>query len=50
MEELLKQAKKLNIKVTEKVTEKEIKKLIEKRQQEIQKQNDDSVIINSMLM
>lgn len=50
MEELLKQAKKLNIKVTEKMTGKEIRKLIEKRQQEIQKQNDDSVIINSMLM
>lgn len=50
MEELLKQAKKLNIKVTDKMTEDEIKKLIEEKQKEIQKQNDDSVIINSMLM
>ena len=50
MEELLKQAKKLHIKVTEEMTETEIKRLIEEKQKEIQKQNDDSVIINSMMM
>lgn len=50
MEKLLKEAKKLGINVTEDIGEDELLKLIEKRKKEIQKQNDDSVIINSMLM
>ena len=50
MEELLKEAKKLGIEVTEEIEEDELLKLIEERKKEIQKQNDDSVIINSMLM
>lgn len=50
MEKLLKEAKKLGINVTEDIGEDELLKLIDKRKREIQKQNDDSVIINSMLM
>lgn len=50
MEKLLKEAKKLGINATEDIGEDELLKLIDKRKKEIQKQNDDSVIINSMLM
>ena len=53
MEELLKIAKELNIKVDDKMTYEDIKKLIEEKleslKQEQQKQNDDSVITNSMM-
>lgn len=50
MEKLLKEAKKLGIKVTKDVKEDELLKLIEERKKEIQKQNDDATITNSMLM
>lgn len=53
MEELLKIAKELNIKVDDKMTYDDIKKLIEEKleslKQEQIKQNDDSVITNSMM-
>ena len=50
MEKLLEEAKKLGIKVTEDMKEDELLKLIEERKKEIQKQNDDATITNSMLM
>lgn len=50
MEKLLKEAKKLGIEVTEDMREDELLKLIEERKKEIQKQNDDATITNSMLM
>lgn len=53
MEELLKIAKELNIKIDDKMTYDDIKKLIEEKleslKQKQQKQNDDSVITNSMM-
>ena len=53
MEELLKIAKELNIKVNDEMSYEDIKKLIEEKlellKQEQQKQNYDSVITNSMM-
>lgn len=53
MEELLKIAKELNIKVNNEMTYEDIKKLIGKKlellKQEQKKQNDDSVITNSIM-
>lgn len=49
-EDLKEFAKKLGIDIPDDITKEELIELIQKRQEEIQKQNDESVIINSMLM
>ena len=49
-EDLKELAKKLGIDIPDDITKEELIELIQKRQEEIQKQNDESVIINSMLM
>lgn len=43
-------AKQLGIDVPDDVSKEKLTELIQDRQKEIQKQNDESVIINSMLM
>ena len=42
--------KKIGIDVPNDITKEELIKLIQEKQEEIQKQNDDATIINSMLM
>lgn len=50
IEELKKIAKKLGIDVPDNIKKEELIELIQEGQEEIQKQNDESVIINSMLI
>ena len=50
LEELKELAKKLGIDVPDNIKKEELIELIQEGQEEIQKQNDDSVIINSMLI
>ena len=50
IDELKELAKKLGIEVSNDITKEELIKLIQEKKEEIQKQNDESVIINSMLM
>lgn len=50
IDELQELAKKIGIDVPNDITKEELIELIQERQEEIQKQNDDTTIINSMLM
>lgn len=50
IEELKELAKKLEINIPDDIEKEELIELIQEKQEEIQKQNDESVIINSMLM
>lgn len=50
IDELKEFAKKLGIDIPDDITKEELIELIQERQEEIQKQNDESVIINSILM
>lgn len=50
IDELKELAKKIGIDVPNDITKEELIELIQERQEEIQKQNDDTTIINSMLM
>ena len=50
IDELKEFAQKIGINVPDDITKEELIKIIQERQEEIQKQNDESVIINSMLM
>ena len=50
IEELKELAKKLGIDVPDNIKKEELIELIQEGQEEIQRQNDESVIINSMLM
>lgn len=50
IDELKELAKKLGIDIPDDITNEELIELIQERQEEIQKQNDESVIINSMLI
>lgn len=50
IDELKELAKKLGIYIPDDITKEELIELIQERQEEIKKQDDESVIINSMLM
>ncbi len=50
IDELKELAKKLGLDIPDDITKEELIELIQERQEEIQKQNDESVIINSMLI
>ena len=50
IDELKELAKKLGIDIPDDIEKEELIELIQEKQEEIQKQNDESVIINSMLM